>query len=139
MSTTIRSNVNPSTAIGSRIYRGISTVNNPSNTFALYDLALIQQDLINNFHIRQGEKLENPEFGTIVWDVLFDPLTEQLKELIAKNVSEIINYDPRVQAEQIVVSEYESGLQIECTLKYLPYNISESLRFRFDKENNIIS
>lgn len=123
----------------SRTYRGLSTVSNPSNSFALYDLALIKQDIMNHFHIRRGEKLENPEFGTIIWDVLFDPLDEQLKELIAQNVTEIVNYDPRVKVDQLVVSQYESGIQIECELTYLPYNISEALRFRFDQDNNILS
>lgn len=127
---------NPS-IVTSRTYRGISTVAE-SNSFALYDLALIKQDLINHFHIRRGEKLENPSFGTIIWDILFEPLTEDIKQLILDDVTTIINYDPRVQVSDITVSEYESGIQIECELTYLPYNISESLRFKFDQENNII-
>jgi len=125
------------TIVTSRTYRGISTIAD-SNSFALYDLALIKQDIVNHFHIRRGEKLENPSFGTIIWDVLFEPLTEDIKQLILDDVTTIINYDPRVQVQDIVVSEYESGIQIECELTYLPYNISESLRFRFDQENSIL-
>lgn len=123
----------------SRTYRGMSTIGDPINSFSLHDLSLIKQDIINHFHIRQGEKLENPTFGTIIWDVLFDPLTEDLKALITKNVADIMNYDPRVRVENIIVSTYESGIQIECDLTYLPYSISESLRFRFDQDNNILS
>jgi phage baseplate assembly protein W len=78
-----------------------------------------------------------PEFGTIIWDVLFEPLTDQLKALIEKNVEDIINYDPRVKADQIVITAYESGLQIECNLTYMPYNISEALRFKFDQANGL--
>lgn len=123
----------------SRSYRGISTVGNTSGSFSLYDLALIKQDIVNHFHIRQGEKLENPTFGTIIWDVIFEPLTEELKAAITENVTEIINYDPRVQVENVIVSTYESGIQIECELTYLNYSISESLRFKFDQDNNIIT
>ena len=61
-----------------KMYRGISTVNEANSSFALYDIGLIKQDLLNHFHIRQGEKLENPEFGTIIWDILFDPLTDEV-------------------------------------------------------------
>jgi phage baseplate assembly protein W len=122
----------------SKTYRGLSTISNQSGSFALYDLALIKQDIINHFHIRQGEKLERPNFGTIIWDLLFDPLTSEVKSLIVKNVTDIINYDPRVRVNNVVVSEYNSGIQIECELVYLPYNISESLRFQFDKDNNIL-
>ena len=99
----------------------------------LYDLALIKQDILNHFHIRQGEKLSDPEFGTIIWDVLFDPLTEQLKEAIVNNVTAIVNYDPRVQVTNVAIDQYESGLQIEIDLSYLPYNISENLKLQFDQ------
>lgn len=122
----------------SKTYRGLSTVGNTSNTFALYDLALIKQDILNHFHIRKGEKLENPEFGTIIWDVLFDPLTEDLKNLIIKDVTTIANYDPRVKVDKLVVTQYEMGIQIECELTYLPYNISELMQLRFDQNNNIL-
>lgn len=122
-----------------RAYRGISTVSDPKGSYTLYDLSLIKQDLINHLHIRQGEKLENPEFGCIIWDLLFDPLTDDLKDVIAENVTEIVNYDPRVKVDSLVVSQYESGIQVECELTYLPYNIAEALKFRFDQDNNILS
>jgi phage baseplate assembly protein W len=136
--TVISNNKPASAAPPSRAYRGISTVSSPVNGFSLYDVNLIKQDLINHFHIRQGEKLENPTFGTIIWDLLFDPLTEEIKEAIRKNVTDIVNYDPRVRIDGIAVAAYESGIQIDCTLTYLPYNISEQLRFKFDQDNGIM-
>lgn len=119
-------------------YKGISTVNPNSKDFKLRNIDLIKQDIVNHFHIRLGEKLERPEFGTIVWDVLFEPLTQGLKDAIIKNVSDIINYDPRVQADDIVVDSFENGIQIYCELTYLEYNISEQLRFTFDRDNGLI-
>jgi len=130
-----RTNANP---IVDKSYKGISTVNPNSKDFKLQNIDLIKQDLVNHFHIRLGEKLENPEFGTIIWDVLFEPLTASLREAIVQNVNMIINYDPRVQAEDIVVDSYENGIQIYCTLTYLEYNISEQLRLNFDRDNGII-
>ena len=41
--------------VTSRAYRGLSTVNPENTSSTLYDLALIKQDLLNHFHIRQGE------------------------------------------------------------------------------------
>lgn len=121
----------------SKSYRGISTVNPDATSPLLYDLNLIKQDIINHFHIRQGEKLQNPEFGTIIWDVLYDPLTEDLRDAIANNVTEIVNYDPRVQVDEVIVSSYESGIQIELELTYLPYNISEKMRLQFDEDSGL--
>lgn len=125
--------------VASKRYRGISTVNPDNDSYTLYDIGIIKQDLINHFHIRQGEKLENPEFGTIIWDLLYEPLTENLREAIARNVTDIINYDPRVQVNSVVVDQYESGIQINCELIYLSYNISESMRFSFDQDNGLIN
>lgn len=122
----------------SRLYRGFGTVDGDSRSPALYDLALIKQDLINHFHIRKGEKLENPEFGTIIWELLFEPLTEQTKELIVNDVTEIVNADPRTKAVQIVVTQLDQAIQIEITLVYLPYNIQENLQFSFDQRNGLL-
>lgn len=124
---------------GTKTYKGFSTVSTATENFSLFDLELIKQDLLNHFHIRQGERLMNPSFGTIIWDVLFEPLTEDLKQVIAKNVETIINYDPRVKADQITITSYESGIQIECILTYLPYNISQTMQLRFDQANGLLA
>lgn len=121
-----------------RTYKGFSTVSTDTINGALYDLALIKQDLINHFHIKKGEKLENPEFGTIIWDMLFEPLTEQVKELIVNDVTTIVNSDPRIKTVQTIVTQVKQGLQIELTLIYVPYNIQESMQFTFDNENGLL-
>ena len=122
----------------SKMYKGFSTVNTTTENFMLYDFELIKQDLINHFYTRQGERLMNPQFGTIIWDLLFEPLTEQIKDLILQNVNEIVNYDPRVQANDVIVTAYDQGIQIQYTLKYIPYNIQQTLQLRFDQENGLL-
>lgn len=134
----VKENLKQKPVVKQQTYRGLSTVNPDNLSYTLYDIGLIKQDLLNHFHIRQGEKLENPEFGTIIWDVLFEPLTETLKEAIANNVSTIINSDPRINANRIIVDQYESGIQIECELQYLPYNISEQMKLQFDQKNGFL-
>lgn len=120
-----------------RKYRGFSTVAD-SNSFSIYDYELIKQDLINHFHIRQTEKLSDPTFGTIIWDILYEPFTIEVQEAIIEDVTRIINYDPRIKAEDIVIDTYEQGIQIDCTLTFLPFNITDQLRFKFDKENGLL-
>ena len=120
-----------------RAYRGISTVNNDNTKFGLFDIGLIKQDIINHFHISKGEKLENPNFGTIIWDVIQDPLTSELEEAIEQDVLDIINTDPRVSVTTVQIVPFESGLQIEVELEYLTYNVSEKLRLTFDERIGI--
>ena len=124
---------------GPKTYRGFSTVSTETENNHLYDLKLIQQDLLNHFHVRQGERLMNPKFGTIIWDLLFEPLTEDVKQMILTNVNQIINYDPRIVADQVTVTQYESGIQIECMLTYLPYNVTQSMQLRFDQANGLLA
>ena len=124
-------------ALVSRTYRGFSSVNNEVGKTALYDLSLIKQDLINHFHIRKGEKLENPNFGTIIWELLYDPLTDQMKTLLVNDVTEVVNSDPRTRVTEVIVTQKDNAIQIEVTLVYLPYNIQETMQFRFDQKNSI--
>ena len=134
----VASRVKERPPVKGRAYKGLSTVNPDNTSYALYDIGLIKQDILNHFHIRQGEKLENPTFGTIIWDVLFEPLTDSLQEAIIKNVTDIINYDPRVGVNKVTIEAFENGIQIECDLTYLPYNISESMRLKFDQNAGLI-
>jgi phage baseplate assembly protein W len=114
-------------------------VSDKTENFALFDFELIKQDLLNNFYIRQGERLMNPTYGTIIWDVLFEPLTDELKNAILQNVNQIFNSDPRVQVGNIVITPYESGLEIQCELTYLLYNIQQKLQIQFDQNIGLIS
>ena len=133
----VKTNQKTDYGVGTKAYRGFSTVNN-TGKFVLYDIELIKQDIINHFHIRQGEKLENPTFGTIIWDALFEPLTVPMKNAIKKNVTDIVNYDPRVRANEVKIDQYENGLQIEVNLTYKDYSISETLQLRFDQQAGLI-
>lgn len=73
-------------------YKGFSS-NETKNNFKLYDIELVKRDLMNHFYIRKGEKLENPNFGTIIWDMLFENFTSEVRRLITEDVEQIINYD----------------------------------------------
>ena len=118
-------------------YRGFSTVSRKSKNFALYDFELIKQDILNHFYVRQGERLMQPAFGTIIWDLIFEPLTDEIQNLILQNVNQIFNSDPRVQAGNILITPYETGLEIKCTLQYVLYNIQESMQLKFDQANGL--
>ena len=99
-------------------YRGFSSRETTRN-FKLFDYELVKQDIINHFYIRKGEKLENPKFGTIIWDTLFENFTPEIKKAIADNVEEIINFDERVKVNSVTVDSTDQGIRIEAELVYL--------------------
>ena len=115
------------------LYKGYSTVNNNTTKTRLEDAELIKRDLANHFNIRKGEKLMRPDFGTIIWDALFEPLTEDLKDAIIEDVTQIVNYDPRLIVEGILVDEYEQGILVEARVRYRNTNQVETLKLLFDQ------
>jgi len=118
-------------------YRGFSTVGR-NRKFRLTDIELVKRDIINHFHIRKGEKLMNPNFGTIIWNVLHEPLTDDLKSVITSDVKDIASYDPRVSVDNVIITEYDRGLQVELELRYLQTNQINLLNLRFDSQSNTL-
>ena len=118
------------------IYKGFSTVNNNFGSSKLTDTDLIKRDLLNHFAIRKGEKLMNGEFGTSLRDLIMDPLTDETKAIVIQEVNAVIENDPRVRSEGITLDEYENGLQIEMSVRYVIDNQVENLVVRFDRPDN---
>lgn len=123
---------------GAFTYKGFSSKENTKN-YKLYDIDLVKQDIINHFYIRKGEKLENPEFGTVIWDMIFEQFTEQVKRIIAKDVEDIINYDPRIAVNQVTVDSTDQGIRVQADITYIPFNINERMTFDFDKNNAVVN
>jgi hypothetical protein len=51
------------------------------------------------------------------------------------DVKKIVSYDPRLAAENVIVTEYDRGLQIEIDLIYIQTNQREKLRLQFDQQS----
>lgn len=117
-----------------QFYRGFSSVNNSDNSNRLYDFDLVKQDIINHFNTRLGERVMNPTFGTIVWDLIMEPLTSETKNLLAEEIQKICNYDPRVTPTQIDITEYDRGFTLELTLVLNTTNQSDNLKLTFDQQ-----
>ncbi len=117
-------------------FKGFSSRADKKN-FKLYDFEVAKQDLINRLSVRKGERVENPEFGTIIYDAIFEPFTEDLKDAIVEDITANLNADPRIATEEILVSEADKGIAIQATITYVPLNITEKLRFNFD-ENSLL-
>jgi phage baseplate assembly protein W len=116
-------------------YKGFSTVDR-TKKFSLVDFELVKQDLINHFSIKKGQKLMNPNFGSLVWNALYEPLTEDVKSTIVNDVTRIVTYDPRLRVDQVILDEFDNGLQIEIDMTFLPGDFSDRLSLTFDSTSN---
>lgn len=118
------------------MYKGFSSIT-PGKNFSLTDFELVKRDLQNHFYIRKGEKLMNPEFGTIVWDMIFEPLTQETKNVIMQDIKRIISNDPRISAKNVIVTQFDHGIQIELELIYITTGQVGTLELQFNRNSQL--
>jgi phage baseplate assembly protein W len=119
-------------------YRGFNTIDQ-SKKFRLTDLDLVKRNLLNHFKIRKGEKLMQPNFGSIIWNTLFEPLTEETKKIIIDDVTAVVSYDPRLVIDGVIIQQLDSGLQLQISLTYKPSNVTTTMNLNFDKNTETLT
>ena len=124
-------------AKSNHFYKGFSTVNS-NNSNNLYDLELIKQDIINNFNTKKGERVMNPEFGSIIWDLLMEPLTDGTTALLREDINKICTSDPRVVPTQMDITEFTQGYLLEITLETVDTDQSINMKLTFNQQTGLI-
>jgi phage baseplate assembly protein W len=119
-------------------YRGFSTAQN-AKKYTLTDFELAKQDLINYFNIRKGSKLMQPGFGTIIWDMLFEPLDEATQQVIGQDIKRIVSYDPRLRVGQVAITQQETGFLIQLTLSYVPNDQAAQIELNFNRSSQTLT
>lgn len=118
----------------SQFYKGFSSTSNSNAGSRLFDFDLVKQDIINHFNTRKGERVMNPTFGTIIWDLLMEPLTDEVRAALRDDVDRICNFDPRATPTQIDLIEQEGGYILEITLVLNNTDQTTNLRLSFNQE-----
>ena len=80
----------------------------------------------------------NPTFGCVVWDMLFENFTDDIRAEIIENIGQIIDSEPRLNLVSINVDEYDQGLQIDLELQYVNSPLATSLSVFFDQSSDQI-
>ena len=110
---------------------GFNTINQVKK-FTLTDFQLIKQDLLNAFNIRQGELPGRPDYGTILWNFLFEAQIEELQNNIVNEVQRVAGGDPRLFISDIQVFPQDNGMLIQLELTVNPTTDAERLSIFFD-------
>jgi phage baseplate assembly protein W len=119
-----------------RVFKGYSTIGKEYGNFKIYDIELAKRDLLNEMYTRKGERLMSPTYGYIVWDVLFDPLTDDVVDIIREDTLRIINRDPRLGLNTLDVTE-DIDLQtltVKIILNYVPTATLSELTAVFSRD-----
>lgn len=107
------------------LYRGFSSVANTGINTGLFDIDLVQQDLLNQFNTRLGERRMRPNYGSVIHDLLFDLSDSRTEALIVQDAERIILGDPRVQLLSMdsVVDLDNHNIRLDIQLKVLEFDM----------------
>jgi phage baseplate assembly protein W len=100
--------------------------------FTLTGFELIKRDLLNAFNIRQGQLPGRPEYGTTLWDFLFENQVEEIQQGIQSEVQRVAGGDPRIYINDVQIYPQENGILLEVELTVLPSTDAERLSIFFD-------
>ena len=106
---------------------GFSTIGRKTGTNVLEDKELAIRDLLNNFYTRRGERLGEPEFGSILPELVFEPLDQLVVDAADEDVRSIIDLDPRWNLIDYRLETGDQSITITVQLSYVPDLSEEQL------------
>jgi len=102
--------------------------------FTLLDADLVKRDLLNGLNIRQGQLPGRPQYGTTLWDNLFENQSQDLVVAIEREIQRVAGYDPRIQIMDTQVFPQENGILIQVQLAIVPSTDAQQLSIFFDQQ-----
>ena len=102
--------------------------------FTLLDANLVKRDLLNGLNIRQGQLPGRPQYGTTLWDNLFENQSQDLIVAIEREIQRVAGYDPRIQIMDTQVFPQENGILIQIQLAIVPSTDAQQLSIFFDQQ-----
>jgi phage baseplate assembly protein W len=106
---------------------------NQYKKFTLVDFELVKRDLLNAFNIRQGQLPGRPEYGTVLWNYLFENQVDAVQQGIVNEVQRVAGGDPRVFISNINVYPQENGMLIELEIQTVGGVNAEILNIFFNQ------
>ena len=101
--------------------------------FTLVVLELIKRDLLNAFNIRQGQLVGRPQYGTNLWDFMFESQMTDTEQAIQDEIQRVVGGDPRIfitQPPQLFPQD--NGLLIQLDVQFIPSSEALRLSIFFD-------
>lgn len=117
-------------------YRGFSTASylaDRSKGFMVTNQECVKQDILNHIYTIPGERVHQPDFGTRIPLLAFEPLDQKTLEIVRTDLRKVIDYDPRVQLIDMTVQAAPDNNMIIAyvDLLYIELNVTETLKLDF--------
>ena len=120
------------------VYKGFSSHQYRENKqFAQTDLELVKTDIIAHIFTSRGSRVHMPTFGTLIPEILFEPLDEITTEIIEDELRMVFNYDPRVELVDFFlnVDADNSAVTASARLFYVELNRDDTLELNLQFED----
>lgn len=113
-------------------FTGFSTKNKSAINHVLTGKDLIIEDLMNHIMTRKGERVMMPTFGSIVHEMIFEPLTPMITSMIEEDLRSIVEQEPRLTLDFINVSDTDHTVTVSLTVSII--NEDEPVTLKIDLE-----
>lgn len=104
--------------------------------FTVVDAELVKRDLLNALNISQGELPGRPDYGTVLWQYVFDNQSPELNQAVTNEVTRIIGLDPRIVLLDIQIFPQQNSLTANVQVRIAPNVAPETLSILFDQQSN---
>lgn len=115
-----------------KIYKGFSTRNyeESGGTLDIYNVAVVEEDLLNEIFTMLGERIDLPDFGTRIPELPFEMNDAQTASILREDLLKVINNEPRVKLEalDLMQAENQYAMIAVAKLTYLEFNVTKELR-----------
>jgi phage baseplate assembly protein W len=134
---TIKKGVFPATntqGLTSPIPANYNIENPGNNTFTLTDVSLVERNILNHINTIKGSRVMMPGFGSIIPELLFEPLDDEVVIQVEDELKTIIAYDPRVQLLKIKSTKIPNTntLNVAMMLMYIELNVTKNMDFNLE-------
>jgi phage baseplate assembly protein W len=117
-----------------KMFKGFSTVGEAkTRNWVHYDVELIKRDLGNHFHTRVGDRVMRASWGCRIWDWLFEPYTNDLRDRIISEAVRVCQEDARVRVINVNVTDQDQGIRVAIELDFIPLDVVETFAIDFER------
>lgn len=107
---------------------------NQYKKFTLVDYELVKRDLANALNIQQGALPGRPQYGTTIWNYIFENQSQETNQAILAELQRLIRQDPRIFVTQSQIFPQENGVLIELRVQVNNNTTPETLSLFFDQQ-----
>lgn len=102
------------------------------------DVELVKMDILNHIFTRKGERVMMTEFGSIIPDLVFEPLDEETLDTLEVEIRRVLNADPRVALLDLTMDPLydQNQVTVHIQVQYIELNIVGNIDLNITFEGN---